>query len=126
MKNAQKLIKKSEKKLEKTIGKLNRASDRGFEIGIILLRSKFVKLADKHAQLLEQFETDGEKVYFQLSTTSKGYDIDFYVKNPLEDLTEDENKKIFGEQLFPVKKLSFADEPEQSKEKFAFNEKEKV
>lgn len=121
--HGQKLLKRSEKKLNNTAKRLNRASDRGFEISIILLRSKLAKLAYKHSLLLKKYETNGRNVSFQPFLTSDGYDIEFYVEKPLEGLSEKENERIFGK-VVPYKKIQLVDEP--TKEQRCKSGKEKA
>ncbi len=119
--DAQKAKAKFEKKLQKVTTKMDRESDKEHELRMLLLRSKMIKLVNKRAIQMQEHETGGKEVKFEISLTVNGYDVEFLVEEPLRELTQEENKKIFGQyktfQTCKVEPLSYVSAKEIQKTK---------
>ena len=85
--DAQKAQAKFEKKLNKVAQKLDRADEKGHELSIIFLRCKMASLANKRAQQMEKFETNGVPVKPDL-IFGKQYEVVFKVRADVEDLLQ--------------------------------------
>ena len=102
--DAKENLNKSERKMVETGKKLLKASLQEREITTAFLRLKFLKLAEKHAQLLERYETNGRAVKKQVVLESYGFDVEFFVKS--QDLSKESGKNVGDFEKFKSLKIS--------------------
>lgn len=89
--DTQKAQEKFKRKLEKLAYKLDKESEKEHELKVVLLSAKMIKLIGKRGREIKKYET-GKDVLFHIDLTSTGYDVKFFVEEPLKTfcLEEDE------------------------------------
>lgn len=95
--DAQKEKAKFERKLQKVTAKMDKESEREHEFRALLLSSKMIKLVNRRAAQMQKHEANGKAVKFEISLHADGYGVTFLVEEPLEELSQEENGKIFGQ-----------------------------